>query len=92
MYTYVKETKCDSCNHYPVCSISEEYRRLVESIPKQVNSNFKVNVDCNFFTASYNALYNTAIKSTDVNRLNVISSDNVYTGETCTHVNIGSRN
>lgn len=62
---YVKESKCNSCDHYPVCSIKEEYIKLVESIPKQVNSNFKVNVDCNFFTKSHNALYDTAIRSTD---------------------------
>lgn len=80
---YVKETKCSSCSHCPICSIRDEYLRLVESIPKQVNSNFKVNVDCNFFTASYNALYNGTIKGTaitngtctDASRVNVVTSN-----------------
>ena len=91
---YVKESKCSSCSHYPICSIKEEYLRLVESIPKQVNSNFKVNVDCNFFTASYNSLYSTTIKvtSTDVSQIDGILYNNATTGKTIAHDTIGGRN
>lgn len=42
------ETFCPNCIHYYVCSIHDEYMRIVHSLPKS-NDNFDLLLSCKHF-------------------------------------------
>lgn len=48
-------TPCDTCMHFPVCNLREEYRQLLVTMDpfRKKNPAFQVTADCKYYSHDY---------------------------------------